>query len=336
MGTYILRRLGLTLVVVWGALTITFLLFVATPGNALDDLGGGGRNVDPVVRKNITKLYGLDKPIYVQYGLFFQHAVTWKLGHSTDPQMKGPQGDVNRLLKERLPNSLRLAFWGILVEIFFGISIGVVSAVKRNTPVDYLSSFGALALSGIPVFVLGIVLQYLLAVKLNQWHFPAWSRFPVQGIPEHWWGPIPYGDDWKKVVLPALVIASVSTAQLTRIGRSSLLEVLRADYMRTAKAKGLSNKRVILRHGLRNSLIPVITQLGIDLGIAFGIAPLTETVFNWPGLGSQITAAANNQDIPVALGLLIPVILAIALLALLVDLSYAYLDPRVRIEGGTA
>jgi ABC-type dipeptide/oligopeptide/nickel transport system permease component len=136
--------------------------------------------------------------------------------------------------------------------------------------------------------------------------------------------------------LPALVIAAVSTGNLTRIARSSMLEVLRADYMRTARSKGLSNRSVTLKHGLRNALIPVVTQLGIDFGVAFGIAPLTETVFNWPGLGSAITFAALVQDIPMALGLLIPVVVAIALLALLVDILYAYLDPRVRVDGGSA
>jgi oligopeptide transport system permease protein len=331
MSSYILRRLGQTIFVVWGALTLTFLLFVATPGNALDDLGGGGRNIDAKVKANITKNYGLDKPLPVQYYRFFKNAVTWNLGEGTSSPNNGKS--VNTLLGERLGNSIRLAFWGIIIEAFFGILIGVVSAVKRNGPIDYFSSFVALALSGLPVFVLGILLQFLLGVKFNQWHFPSWSRFPIQGIPSKWWGPFPYGEDWKKVVLPALTIASVSTGVLTRISRSSLLEVLRADYMRTAKAKGLSNKRVIFKHGLRNALIPVITTLGIDLGVAFGIAPLTETVYNWPGLGSAITGAANSQDIPVALGLLIPVVLAIALLALVVDVLYAYLDPRVRVDG---
>ncbi len=334
MGSFILRRLGQTIFVVWGALSLTFLLFVATPGSALDELGGGGRNIDSQVKANITKNYGLDKPLPVQYLIFFKNLGKWNLGEGTASPNNGKS--VNSLLTERLGNSLRLAFWGILIEATVGIVIGVVSAVKRNSPVDYVSSFGALALSGIPVFVLGILLQYLLGVKFNQWHFPQWAKFPIQGIPSKWWGPIPISSDWKKVVLPAFTIASVSTGVLTRISRSSLLEVLRADYMRTARAKGLSERRVILKHGLRNSLIPVVTTLGIDLGVAFGIAPLTETVFNWPGLGSAITGAASSQDIPVALGLLIPVVLAIAILSLLVDIAFAYLDPRVRVTGGRA
>jgi oligopeptide transport system permease protein len=334
MGTYILRRLGLTIFVVWGALTLTFLLFVATPGNALDDLGGGGRNIDKRVKANITHNYGLDKPLPVQYLIFFKNAATWNLGEGTASPNNGRS--VNALLKERLGNSLRLAFWGILIEAFFGITIGLVSAVKRNTKTDYALSFGALAISGLPVFVLGILLQFLLGVKFFEWHFPAWARFPIQGIPSDWWGPIPVSGDWKKLILPAITLASVNTGVLSRISRSSLLEVLRADYMRTAKAKGLTPRSVILKHGLRNALIPVITTLGIDLGVAFGIAPLTETVFNWPGLGSAITQSAQSQDIPVALGLLIPVVLAIALLALAVDIMYAYLDPRVRVDGGRA
>jgi oligopeptide transport system permease protein len=332
MGSYLLKRFGQAIIVVWGAMTLIFLLFVAIPGSALDSLGGGNRQVDPQIVRNISKQYGLDKSLPVQYVRYWKNFATWNLGVGTaDPNRNR---SVNGLLKDRAANSARLAFWGLGIEVFFGIGVGVVAAVRRYSVIDYASSFVAVALTGIPVFVLGLILQFFLAVKANEWHFPHWVRFPVEGIPSKWWGPIPVSGDWKKLILPAVVLASVNTGYLTRLTRSSLLEVLRADYMRTATAKGLKPWKVIVKHGLRNSLIPVVTTLGLDIIALFGVAVLTETVFNWPGLGSTIAGAAFAEDVPVVLGLVFPVVVATVMLALLVDLLYAVLDPRVRITEG--
>ena len=334
MGSYVLKRLGQAIIVFWGAMTLVFLLFVATPGNALDSLGGGNRQVDPQIIKNIAKQYGLDDSLPVQYVKYWKNFATWNLGVGTaDPNRNR---SVNGLLKERAANSARLAFWGLLIEVVFGIGIGVVAAVRRYSVIDYASSFVAVALTGIPVFVLGLIMQFFLAVKANDWNFPRWMRFPVEGIPQKWWGPFPVSADWKRLVLPAIVLASVNTGYLTRLTRSSLLEVLRADYMRTATAKGLRPWKVIVKHGLRNSLIPVVTTLGLDIIALFGVAVLTESVFNWPGLGSTIAGAAFAEDVPVVLGLVFPVVCATVALALIVDLLYAVLDPRVRIADGAA
>ena len=334
MGTYFVKRLGQAVLVVWGAMTIIFILFAAIPGSALTSLGGGNRQVDPVIVANIAKHYGLDKPLPVQYVRYWKNFSTWNLGIGTSEPNRNKS--VNGLLKQRAANSARLAFWALSIEIFLGIGIGVVAAVRRYSFLDHASGLIAVALSGIPVFVLGILGQFLFAVKTNQWHFPTWTKFPVQGIPEKWWGPIPVSGDWKRLILPAFVLASVNTAFITRLTRASLLEVLQADYMRTAKAKGLTKWKVILKHGLRNSLIPVVTVIGLDVAVLFGAAVLTETVFNWPGLGSTILGAAFSEDVPVVLGLVFPVVLAGAFLALVVDLLYAVLDPRVRITKGGA
>ncbi len=333
MGSYFLRRLGQGVLVVWGAMTIVFLLFAAIPGSALDSLGGGNRQVDPRIVRNIAKHYGLDKSLPVQYATYWKNFAKFDLGIGTSEPNRNKS--VNALLKEKAANSARLAFWAISIEVFFGIAIGIISAVRKYSLMDYVTGFLSVAITGIPVFVMGLLLQFALAVKTA--HVTPWMKFlkfPVQGIPEKWWGPIPVSGDWKKLVLPAVVLAGVQTGFLTRLTRSSLLEVMRADYMRTAKAKGLSSRKVVFKHGLRNSLIPVVTVVGLDLAVLFGVAVLTETVFNWPGLGSAIANSAFSEDVPVVLGLLFPVIIVGALLSLLVDLLYAVLDPRVRILGG--
>jgi ABC-type dipeptide/oligopeptide/nickel transport system permease component len=177
------------------------------------------------------------------------------------------------------------------------------------------------------------VLQQLFAVQPFKRDWPEWAQLKVQGIGPNSWTLffIPTGEQWRYLVLPAVTLACVSTALATRMMRGSMLEVLRADYMRTARAKGLRERSVVLRHGLRNALIPVVTLIGIDFGTVIGSAVLTETVFNWPGLGSQIANAVGARDAPVVLGLSLVVVLAYALINLLVDLSYAWFDPRIRL-----
>ncbi len=335
MSGYILKRLGLTALVVWGAITFIFVLFIAIPGNALDNLGGGGqRAIDPIVRANIARKYGLDQPLHVQYGRYMKNLSRWDLGVATAEPYR--DRSVNGILKSKAANSARLAFWGMTIEVTFGIGIGLIAAVRRYSKLDYVTGFLAVILTGIPVFVMGLLAQYLFAVKFNDWNFARWARFPVQGIPEKWWFVFPISADWKKLVLPAFVIAGVTTGAITRLARSSLLEVLGAEYMRTASAKGLSKRRVILKHGLRNALIPVITAVGSDIILLFGVAVLTETVFNWPGLGSTIATAAYAEDVPVVLGLAIPVIAVTALASLVVDILYGVLDPRIRVSESVA
>jgi len=165
----------------------------------------------------------------------------------------------------------------------------------------------------------------------NDW--PEWARLRVQGIGPDSWTLffIPTGEQWRYLLLPAVTLASVSTALATRMMRGSMLEVLQADYMRTARSKGLRERAVVLRHGLRNALIPVITLVGIDFGTVIGAAILTETVFNWPGIGSQIANSVGARDAPVVLGLSLVVVIAYTVINLLVDLSYAWFDPRIRL-----
>ena len=184
--------------------------------------------------------------------------------------------------------------------------------------------------------MLGFVLQYLFAVQPNKQGWPDWARLRTSGIgPDTWtFFFIPTGEQWRYLILPAVTLACVSTALAARMTRGSMLEVLRADYMRTAQAKGLSERSVVVKHGLRNAMLPVVTLIGIDFGTVIGAAILTETTFSWPGLGSEIANAVGDRDLPVLLGLTLAVVLAYAIINLIVDVSYAWFDPRIRLGKG--
>jgi len=244
---------------------------------------------------------------------------------------------VNDLLGEKAVNSLRLGIWAIIIEIFIGIAVGMYSALKRYSVGDKLTTVVTAGASAIPVFVLGFLMQYGFAVYPNKHDWPEWLRLRTSRL-----GP----DDWsfffvpgsveqlRHLILPAIALASVSTALTARMTRGSMLEVMRADYMRTARAKGLRERQIVLRHGLRNAMLPVITLIGIDLGSVIGVAVLTETTFSWPGLGSEIANSVQTRDLPVVLGLTLAVVIVYAVVNLIVDLSYAFFDPRIRLGQG--
>ena len=189
------------------------------------------------------------------------------------------------------------------------------------------------AAAAIPAFVLGYLLQYAFAVTPEKRGWPNFFQLKTSRLgPDSWFlFFIPTQDQWRYTILPAITLACVSTALAARMMRGSMLEVLRADYMRTARSKGLAERSVIFRHGLRNALIPVVTLIGIDFGTVIGAAVLTETVFSWPGVGSKIVEAVTDRDLPVILGLSLVVVVVYVLVNLIVDLSYAWFDPRIRL-----
>lgn len=332
MTSYILRRLALLVPVVWGAVTLLFVLFFVVPGDPVEVIAGSsGRAVPEAVRANIEAKFGLDQPLLSQYTSYLGRLVRFDLGESYDTGRS-----VNDLLRQTGTNSLRLAIWAILVEIVIGITAGILSAVRRYSFLDAVTTVSTAAASAIPVFVLGYLLQNMLGVFPNQRGWPQWARFPVQGIGENDWALffIPMGGQWRYLVLPAITLACVSTALVARMTRTTMLEVGRADFMRTARAKGLSERQVTMRHGLRNALIPVVTLIGLDIGTMIGSAILTETVFNWPGIGSTIARALSARDAPVVLGLTTVLVVVYVVVNLLVDLSYGWLDPRIRVGRG--
>jgi oligopeptide transport system permease protein len=326
---YLLRRVFALIPTVFGALSFLFFIFFLLPGDPATLIAGGGdRSVNPGVVERINERYGLDDPVWEQFTDYWGRTVQWDLGESFLNRRS-----VNELLGERAVASVRLGLWAIIIEIVVGISVGLLSAIRRYSVSDRITTVVTAASAALPVFVLGFVLQQLFAVQPFKSDWPDWARLRVQGIgPDSWaFFFIPTGEQWRYLILPAVTLASVSTALATRMMRGSMLEVLRADYMRTARSKGLRERSVVLRHGLRNALIPVVTLIGIDFGTVIGAAILTETVFNWPGLGSQIASAVAARDAPVVLGLSLVVVVAYSIINLLVDLSYAWFDPRIRL-----
>jgi oligopeptide transport system permease protein len=334
MTSFIIRRLLQIIPTVFVALSFLFFIFFLLPGDPARLIAGGAeRNVDPGVLERVNERYGLDDPILTQFSDYWQRTVQWDLGESFLTNRS-----VNEILGDKAIASIRLAFWAIIIEIIVGISVGLLSAIRRYSVGDRITTIATAAASAIPVFVLGFVLQYLFAVLPgpNKWNFPEWARLRTSGIgPDSWaFFFIPTGEQWRYLILPAVTLACVTTALVARMTRGSMLEVLRADYMRTARAKGLGERDVVLKHGLRNAMLPVVTLIGIDFGTAIGAAVLTEFTFNWPGLGSEIVTSVQQRDLPVILGLTLAVVLAYALVNVIVDVSYAWFDPRIRLGKG--
>lgn len=334
MANYIIRRLLLLIPTVFFALSFLFVLFFVLPGDPANLIAGGGdRTPNPIQVEQVTERYGLDDPLPTQFVNYWQRTIQWDLGESFKSSRS-----VNEILGEKAVNSLRLGVWAVIIEIIVGITVGLISAIRRYSLIDKVTTVGTAMLSAIPVFVLGFVFQYVFAVYPNKQEWPEWARLrtsqigpPGSGDGDWAFFFIPMGEQWRYLILPAITLASVSTALAARMTRGSMLEVLRADYMRTAKSKGLGERQVITRHGLRNAMLPVVTLIGLDLGAVIGAAVLTETVFSWPGLGSTIASSVLDRDLPVLLGLTLAVVIAYSLINLIVDVSYAWFDPRIRL-----
>jgi ABC-type dipeptide/oligopeptide/nickel transport system permease component len=271
-----------------------------------------GQRADPEAIARIRADYGLDAPLWVQYGQYLRRLLRGDLGRSFRQQVP-----VAELIAERLPATVRLALASMGLAALLGVGAGVAAAVGRGKLLDAALMTVALLGISIPVFWLGMMLILLFAVTLG------W--FPISG----------YGEgDWGHLVLPALTLGALHVGYIARMTRSSLLEVLREDYLRTARAKGLRESVVLLKHGLRNAALPILTLVGIGVGDLLVGAPLTETVFAWPGLGRLLVAAAANRDLPVVLGATLLFALIYVAANFLVDLCYVLADPRVRFTGG--
>jgi peptide/nickel transport system permease protein len=255
---------------------------------------------------------GYDRPWYVQYWDFFSGLLRGDLGTSLRQQR--PVWDA---VTERLPATLELTIAALFLSLLVALPAGVIAATKRNSIWDNLAMLGALGGQSVPVFFLGIMLLYIFGGRLG------W--FPIGGK-----GTGGLTDEFRHLVLPAVTLGAVSMARNTRLIRSNLLEVMGQDYVRTARAKGLREFAVIMRHALKNSLIPVVTIIGLDFSVLLGGAVVTETVFAWPGVGSMTVKAIGQRDFPVVVGAVTILSLLFVGINLLVDLTYGYLDPRIR------
>ncbi len=307
MLVYTGRRLFQIIPVLIGIPLLVFIVFFIIPGDPIQSFSGR-RAVSPELQKEITEDFHLDQPIWKQYLLYVNDLLHGDLGISYKKRRP-----VSNILTEKFFNSAKLALVAIIIEILIGIIAGVVSAIKKYTFWDTLITISTSIAVAIPIYWLGMLLQISFGLRIE--------LLPVSGM----------GDgSWRFYVLPALTLASVSTAYIARITRSQMLEIEGQDYIRTAYAKGLSTRQVIFKHMLRNALIPVITFIGLDLGALIGGAILTETVFNWPGVGFEIFLAITRRDRPVVLGGVLIITIIIVLINLIVDILYAVIDPRIR------
>ena len=289
-----------------GATLLVYFLVFATPGNPIAALSGG-KPMSPAVEAALTAQYNLDKPFWMQYLLYLKNLLSFDLGETFSGQ---PVSDV---IARAFPVTARLAIMALVFEAFFGIIFGVIAGMRKGKFFDSTVLVASLIVIAVPTFVLGFILQFVVGVKL------AWAKPTVSP-----------GAPWSDLILPALVLGLVSLAYVIRLTRTSVIENKNADYVRTATAKGLSRRRVVVVHIVRNSLIPVITFLGADLGSLMGGAIVTEGIFNVPGVGNLLYLSILKGETPTVVAVVSVLVLVFVLANLVVDLLYAWLDPRIR------
>ncbi len=307
MLTYILQRLLGALFVIFGVVSIVFLLIHMIPGDPVEIMLG--ESASTTDREALRVALGLNQPLWVQFQQYLAGLLQLDMGNSI--HFRRPVSD---LLLERLPATGLLAAMTLLITLVLALPLGIIAAVRRDTVWDSgAMTFSMLGVS-IPNFWLGPILILVFSLWLG------W--FPVSGR-----------NGFGSVVLPALTLSTGLIAVLSRMVRSSMLEVLGEDYIRTARAKGLPSQRVILHHGLRNALLPVITLLGLQLGALLAGAVITETVFSWPGVGLLTIESIQSRDYPVVQACVLLISVTYVLVNLLTDLAYAWIDPRIRLGG---
>ncbi|WP_286974459.1 ABC transporter permease [Acetomicrobium sp. UBA5826] len=306
MLRYFARRMTFLALTLLGMTIIIFSMLHLSPGDPIDLIVGP--NVTPEVRENIRHQYGLDQPLIVQYLGFMRSLIRGDLGQSIIQHKP-----VSELIAERFYVTFELSVTALIMSFLIAIPIGIKAALKRNTATDYSLMAASLIGISMPTFWFGLMLLYIVAFKLR--------LFPISG----------YGT-WKHLFLPALTIGITDAALVARMVRSSMLEVIRQDYIRTARSKGLPERVVINRHALRNALIPIITLLGLRIGWIVGGSVVVEIVFARPGLGRLMVDSILARDYPVVQGTMVVLTTCIILGNLLADVLYAVVDPRIKLR----
>ena len=359
MVYYILRRLLSSIPVIIGIMVVTFVLARLIPGEPCRAMLG--EKATPAVCERFTREHGLDKPIYVQLAIYMDNVLQGDFGSSI--RFSRP---VTTILIERLPTTMELGLSALLIATLIGIPAGIIAAVRHNSPVDVITMVGANIGVSMPVYWLGLMLAYLFAIKLQGTPFwlPPSSRLDagVVSIPFYqvWGWQVPPGTtledilqfisnfyvfnslitgDWavlgsaiKHLILPSLALSTIPMAIIARMTRSSMLEVLKQDYIRTARAKGLRRQLVILRHAFRNALVPIVTIIGLQVGTLFAGAVLTETIFGFAGVGRILFEAITARDFPIIQAFTVVIAIGYVFINLLFDISYTFIDPRIRLE----
>lgn len=316
MGRYIAGRLAQTVILMLVVTVFTFVLITQAPGGPAILLDP---NMTPEQSEQLRQQLGLDEPVYVQYWRWLNEVVRGNFG--TSYSVGQP---VWNLIKSNLPNTLLLSATALLLSIALAIPAGIISASKRYSAIDHSVTFASFFGISIPVFWYGLILILIFSIKLG-W-LPSGGMRDLTGESS---GPL---DVAKHLVLPAIVLATANIAQLARYTRSSMVSVLSEDYIRTARSKGLTERLVLFRHALRNSLIPIITATGLLIPRLVGGAAVTETVFAWPGMGALAVRSAFARDYPTIMGITLVISAVVILTTLVVDIIYVYIDPRIRYD----
>lgn len=308
MKAFVIRRLLLLSPIVFGVVTLVFLIIRLIPGDPVEIMLG--EQATTVDRAQLRHELGLDKPILTQYVDFINNICHGNLGNSI---ILYPGQQVNLLLKNRYPFTLQLAFISMIVAVIIAIPLGILSAVKPHSYIDEFSLSVSLFGISVPNFWLGPMLIILFCYK--------WTILPM-----------PSQGGWKTIILPALTLGVGMASVLIRMTRSSFIETIGSHYMRTARAKGVSPVKLYLKHGLRNALNPIITIIGLQIGVLLAGAVITETVFAWPGVGYLVIEAIRARDYPIVQGCILIISLTYVLVNLITDFMYTWADPRISME----
>ena len=319
MIRFLIRRIGQAILVLWAASIAVFLLFFVGPGPSQVARTFAGRLGTPARIAQIKQELHLDQPLYLQYWHWLDGLLHGNLGFD---YYKGQS--VNSVVAQALPATASLVLGAAILWIAYGVLSGVISAVRSRSLLDRGFTTAALFFYSMPTFVLGYTLIFIFAYELYRVtkFFPFSSYVPITADPWQW---------FVHLLLPWLTLAMVTAAGYTRLTRTSMLEVLGEDYIRTARSKGMSERRVITRHGLRAALTPVVTLAGLDIGTSLGGVIITEQVFGIPGLGWSVVQAITQQDLPIIMGIAILAATFVVVANLIADILYAVLDPRVRL-----
>ncbi len=334
MLAYIIRRLMIMVPTLLGVTVIVFLMLHATPGDPAELLLGE-RATEKALHE-VREHLGLNEPLHVQYGLFLKRLMKGDLGETIWTRQK-----VWTEVKQRFPATIELALVALFISCFAGMILGIISATKQYSVFDYVSMLGALAGVSMPIFWLGLV--FMLIFSLNLGWLPLSGRLSIDVdleivtnfyildaiITRNWTA---FKDAVWHIIMPAVTLSTIPTAIVARMTRSAMLDVLRQDYIKTAKAKGLSQLKVIFKHALRNAMIPVVTTIGLQFGVLLGGAILTETIFAWPGVGKWMYDAVMQRDYMVIQGGTLFIAALFVVINLCVDVLYAVINPRISVQ----
>jgi peptide/nickel transport system permease protein len=335
MFNYIVRRLGQMLPLLFMASVAIFTLVSLQPGDPLDELRMANPMMTAEQFETLRRAYGLDQPIYVRYFKWLGRAVQGDLGRSRTYGVPAAEF----IFEQRLPRTLMLTITSLTIALLIAIPVGIYSAVRQYSAGDYAITFLSFVGLSTPNFFLGIILMYLFVIYLPETF--GWRAMPVGGIPNLMLsdlqsGAVSLGEYLRQwithLALPVFTLASGSIASWTRFMRASMLEVLSQDFVRTARSKGLGERKVLFKHALRNGLIPIVTLVGLSMPSLFNGALITETIFSFPGMGRAIFESLVNKDYNVAMAALVFIAILVVFFNLMADIMYAVVDPRIRYD----